>query len=88
MLCTKPTVVVKFSQITIEQITLFNIKIRTEKVFFMVDESYDFKSLFISWYTALAIKYRLLIHTMVLKVQRVLVTRKIVIEMIHQKLSC
>lgn len=76
MLCTKPTVVVKFSQITIEQIPLFNIKIRTEKVFFMVDESYDFKSLFLRWCTVLAIKYRLLIHTMVLKVQLVLVTER------------
>jgi hypothetical protein len=57
---TKPTVVVKFSQITIEQITLFNIKIRTEKIFFIVNELYNFKSLFLSWYTALAIKYRLL----------------------------
>ncbi len=82
MLCTKPTVVVKFSQITIEQITLFNIKIRTEKIFFMVDKLYDFKSLFLSLYTALAIKYRLVINTMVLKVNGVLVTRKIVIEII------
>ena len=76
MLCTKPTAVVKFSQITIEQIPLFNIKIRTEKVFFMVDESYDFKSLFLRCCTVLAIKYRLLIHTMVLKVQLVLVTER------------